>query len=349
MPRTPTPWAPLVLLGLPFLLTGCSEGTSTGPTPPPVGPALAITCPAAQTGVSVLSQPVAVSWTAPTTSGGTAPVSTSCSPATGSTFAAGTTAVTCNAIDAASQFAKCSFDVVITRPPQISVSRFLAFGDSITWGTDRDAIPAAALLEPPPSTSYPNQLAGTLSARYLDQTVTMANEGWPGEAIETGVSRLPGVLTSTSPQVLLLLHGANNLLGSPTNATADYIASQLRLMIRATKAQRPATIVLLANFPPQFHPTAEELSKYCTDGVNRDRGLGAEIVPYLNQKIAALAGSEGATLVDLYAPLNTAVKTYIGCDGLHPTVAGFTLMAETFYSVIQRTFETSGATLGTRY
>jgi lysophospholipase L1-like esterase len=347
MPRTHARWAPLLLLGLPILLTGCSEGTTTTPTPPPVGPALSITCPAAQSGLSLANQPVVVSWTAPTTSGGTAPVTTSCSPASGSAFSAGTTAVTCTATDTASQSASCSFTVVITRPPQISVSRFLAFGDSITWGKSRDAISVLSYSEPPPTTAYPNQLAALLRARYLDQTINIVNEGWPSETISTGVGRLPGVLVLTSPQVLLLLHGANDLLNSPTRATADYIAGELRVMIRAAKSQSPTAAVLLANYPPQFHPTDAELAKYCPG--QYDRGQGTEVVPFLNQKIAAAASIEGATLVDVYAPMNAAVKTYISCDGLHPTVAGYTLMAETFYSVIQRTFETSGATLGTRY
>jgi lysophospholipase L1-like esterase len=226
-----------------------------------------------------------------------------------------------------------------TTTPQITLTHFMAFGDSITWGTSRDAATVFGFTEPAPSTSYPSQLATLLAARYTDQTISMVNEGWPGEAIGTGLSRLPSALVEAgSPQVMLLLDGANDLLGSPTTATADYIVDELRLMIRAGKSQIPKLTVLLANFPPQYHPTASEL---CAG--NYDRGGGAEIVPYLNEQIAALAASEGATLVDVYAPMNAAVKTNIGCDGLHPTVAGFALMAQTFNAVLQQKFETTGS------
>jgi lysophospholipase L1-like esterase len=341
MPSARVFQALLLAVGPLGLLSACGEGSSTTPTPTPTPvPTLSITCPAAQTGVSVLSQPVTISWTAPTTSGGTSPVQTSCVPASGSSFSAGTAAVTCTATDAASQSATCAFNVVITRPPQIAVTRFLAYGDSITWGQSRDAIGVFACWDNAPTTSYPSQLTAMLTARYLDQSVTMVNQGCGGEAISDGLTRLPAALSAASPQALLLLDGANDLRGSPSNATADYIAAELRLMVRAAKVQVPAITVLMANYPPQFHPTAEELARYCTDGTNYDRGSGAEYVPYLNQKIAAVAASEGATLVDVYTPMSAAVKTYIGCDGLHPTVAGYTVMAETFQSVLQQKFET---------
>ena len=70
-----------------------------------------------------------------------------------------------------------------------------------------------------------------------------------------------------------------------------------------------------------------------------DRGAGADFVPELNQRIAAVASSEGATLVDLYTPLSADIKRYIGADGLHPTEAGFTLIAQTFSAAIKDTFE----------
>ena len=54
----------------------------------------------------------------PTVSGGVAPVSTSCSPASGSLFSVGTTSFTCTAIDAAQQKASCFSTVVVLAPSQ---------------------------------------------------------------------------------------------------------------------------------------------------------------------------------------------------------------------------------------
>jgi lysophospholipase L1-like esterase len=218
--------------------------------------------------------------------------------------------------------------VTVTRPPQITATRFLAYGDSITWGKERPAAPILAFLDEPPATSYPTQLADMLSRRYLDQTIVMVNEGWPGEAINDGLIRLPGVISSTSPHVLLLIDGANDLLGRPDSATTAYIASRLQDMVRTAKRSIPNTQILLGNFPPQYH-SADDY----------DRGAGADFVPELNQRIAEVAQAEGVTMVDLYSPLLPNLKQNISHDGLHPTIQGYTLIAETFAAAIRRTLE----------
>jgi hypothetical protein len=63
----------------------------------------------------------------------------------------------------------------------------------------------------------------------------MANEGWPGETVAEGVSRLPFALAVNTPEVLLLLNGANDLLGNPSSSTTEYNASKLRDMVRTAK------------------------------------------------------------------------------------------------------------------
>jgi lysophospholipase L1-like esterase len=201
----------------------------------------------------------------------------------------------------------------------------MAFGDSITWG--QDSAPAAFLAYPIPSPSYayPSQLQANLAARYASQSFTVANEGWPGEMIDTGLSRLPSALGTT--EVVLLLHGANDLLNSPSSATTVYIAGKLRDMVRTARTRVAANRVLLATFPPQFVGTPPH------------RGAGAPFVSELNERISAVAQSEGATLVDLNTPMSVDVKRYIGVDGLHPTEQGFALMAQTFAAVIQEKFE----------
>jgi lysophospholipase L1-like esterase len=206
----------------------------------------------------------------------------------------------------------------------------MAFGDSITWGQDSAPAGFLAYPIPAPSYSYPSQLLLTLGARYAGQTFAVANEGWPGEMIDTGLSRLPSALGTA--EVVLLLHGANDLLNSPSSATTVYIAGKLRDMVRTARTRVAANRVLLATFPPQFVGTPPH------------RGAGAPFVPELNQRIAAVAQSEGATLVDLYAAFPPGGKPYIGVDGLHPTQQGFALMAQTFAAVIQAQFEVKPTT-----
>jgi lysophospholipase L1-like esterase len=207
----------------------------------------------------------------------------------------------------------------------------MAFGDSITWGTASAPAGFLAYPIPAPSYAYPSQLLSLLGARYPDQALTMANEGWPGEMVGDGLTRLPSALAVNAPDVVLLLEGANDLLNSPSSATTQYIAGKLRDMVRVAKTRVAATRVLLATFPPQFV------------GDPPHRGSGWAFVPELNTRIKDVAQSEGATLVDLYAAFPPGGKPYIGVDGLHPTEQGFTLMAQTFAKVIQEKFETKPA------
>jgi len=317
---------PSILALLAAAAAGACGGSPTDPSPPPAQ--LTITCPPAQTAVSTTGQPVAVSWPPPSTQGGTPPVQTTCTHASGSAFPVGTTSVGCSASSpAANQTATCAFPVTVTRPAQLAATKFMAFGDSITWG--QDSAPAALLAYPipAPSYSYPTQLRSLLAASYAGQTFTVANEGWPGEKIGDGLARLPSALATNAPEVVLLLDGANDLLNSPSSATTVYIADRLREMVKVCKARVTASRVLLATFPPQFV------------GDPPHRGAGAPYVPELNQRIAAVAQVEGATLVDLYAAFPPGGKPYIGVDGLHPTQQGFALMAETFARVIREKLE----------
>ncbi|MGE3512815.1 MAG: HYR domain-containing protein, partial [Vicinamibacterales bacterium] len=101
-----------------------------------------IVCPAPQTGRSLTGGPAVVTFS-PTTTLGAEPVTTVCTPPSGTSFAIGTTAVTCTATDARQRVASCSFSVTVEQPPRLSVTRFVAFGDSMTWGEDGSAFTVA--------------------------------------------------------------------------------------------------------------------------------------------------------------------------------------------------------------
>ena len=99
-----------------------SAGTLGSPSPEISGkvagtvPVLSISCPSPVL-TSPDGKPISVTLT-PTVSGGVAPVSTSCSPASGSKFSVGTTSFSCTAADAAQQKASCASTVVVLAPSQ---------------------------------------------------------------------------------------------------------------------------------------------------------------------------------------------------------------------------------------
>jgi lysophospholipase L1-like esterase len=306
----------------------CGDGPTTPtpiPTPTPTPPAPTLACPADMSGVSHLNQPVTVTWTEPAASGGTAPVTVACTPASGATFPAGTTTVTCRGTDAAGQSATCAFWVTITRVPMISATRFVAFGDSITWGKTASGL-TWSLLDPGPAISYPYKLRGLLSARYADQTIEVANEGVAGEKTDDGLYRLGATLSRDNAEAVLLLEGANDLNNDGQDAINDIIRN-LQAMVRYSKSVNVK--VLLSTFPPQ--------------DVNGFRGRAAPYVPEVNRGIADLALQENVTLVDTYDAFPSNTAGLIDVDGLHLTDQGYTLMAQAFYRAVTASLEVAPA------
>lgn len=296
----------------------------TPPTPPPPIPTLEVTCPASQQVQAPDWNPMAVSYAAPTTTGGLAPVATSCTPPSGTAFNPGTTSVGCTATDSRTVTATCTFTVSVQVPPRLTYTRFVAFGDSITWGTDSEPLPSSAWLPfaypiPPPSFAYPAQLQGQLAARYKLQTPVVINEGWPGETAQEAPSRFSQVLAAYRPEVVLLMEGTNDLWGGDIGIQRAIAA--LRLMIQDAKAS--GVRVALATVAPQRDST---------------RPVTGPFVPEFNEQVKALASSENVPLVDVYARMKTDMSL-IGKDGLHPTVQGFTVMTSVFFESIVRSFE----------
>ena len=138
----------------------------------------------------------------------------------------------------------------VTAVPQISFTKIVAYGDSLTEGvTSPD--PTTLLLNLPDS--YPMKLQGLMSARYTDQAVEVFNEGCSGEFANKssrncagGVARLPGVLDRDKPQLLLLMHGANDL---NNERPISGVIGALEQMIN--EAHRRGIAVIVASLPPQ--------------------------------------------------------------------------------------------------
>jgi len=326
------------------LVTSCTEGTPSGPSiPAPV-----IVCPLNQSAEAPTGA-VSVIYPKPAVSEGTAPVTTTCAPPSGSIFPIGSTNVTCTARDSSERSASCTFRVNVTRPSQLSATRFVAFGDSITAGVLATSCPAGggvncsvsttttmsaaqrrfelqkifANLEESPA-AYPHVLQALLAGRYVSQSITIANEGRPGEFVADGKVRLPGTLGG-APQVLLLLEGANDMnQGRPP---LDAIVNDLGAMVR--EGRNRGMTVLVATLLPQ-RQTACRGYDFC-DGVN-DTAL-------LNARIRTMVAAQGATLVDLYPAFEGQTSTLLGLDGLHPNEAGYQKMADLFLQTIQQTLE----------
>jgi lysophospholipase L1-like esterase len=282
--------------------------------------------------------PIVVTFAAPVVTNGKAPVTTTCTPLSGSVFPIGATAVTCVASDADKRTSTCGFTVTVTPPPVLAVSRFVAFGDSITWGEDgSDTSSTSAFglglfrptVQVPLSQTYELVLQQELRARYFKQSPIVDNEGKRGESLTDPTApafpRFARVLQSGGYDVVLIMEGTNDLAQKDSRVEPQMM-SVLDQMINNARGRgvRP----YLATIPPMNPAGSRAATEY-----------GWYLVPEVNDQIRALAASENVTLVDVYQALNTDVGTLIGPDGVHPTVAGYAKIADTFFAAIKGTLE----------
>lgn len=331
----------------------CGGNPVSSTPPPPVIDPPKISCPADVSQTSPTGLAVAVSFSDPTVALGKAPVSTVCTPASGTPFQLGTTTVQCVATDALQRTDSCRFTVTVAAPPRLSVTRFVAFGDSITWGEDGQNASTSSLsdrlrprVQVPLGSTYPGVLQTLLSARYTTQSFTVVNAGCAGELAADDDSpcdpgrstrhRFDYTIGASNYQVLLLMEGANDLSEQFSNndpSYADRAITSLQSIIG--DAQAAGIRVYLATLPPE-NPYAS---------VPARRGQAYALVPAFNTRLASLAASQNAVLVDVYAAFNGDTTTLIGPDGLHPTVAGYAKIANTFFDRVRSTLELSVSSL----
>jgi HYR domain len=101
-----------------FLGATAPDGDSQPPQQPPPPGAPTISCPANRTATAPSSAGIAVTYPAPTVSGGTPPTTVVTQPVSGSIFPVGNTTVTATVTDAAGRKASCSFVVTVTTSTQ---------------------------------------------------------------------------------------------------------------------------------------------------------------------------------------------------------------------------------------
>jgi lysophospholipase L1-like esterase len=156
----------------------------------------------------------------------------------------------------------------------------VAFGDSITFGTGAE-----------PQESYPAVLEQMIGRRVI-------NAGVPGEITAEGLSRLPQILESEKPALLILCHGGNDHLRQLNHGQA---ADNIREMIRLAR-QRGTAVALIA--VPGFSLSVSPEPMY--------KDIAKEFKIPLEEK----------TLPDILA--DNSLKS----DYIHPNAAGYRRLAE---------------------
>lgn len=240
----------------------------------------------------------------------------------------GTTSVGCTATDAAAVTASCTFDVVVAPAPQLARTHFLAFGDSITAGEVTVPVTSGLLFGRGPqyrqvilpTVSYPTVLERLLVARYPAQEPYVVNAGRAGQAAADAEPRLLSTLVTDRPDVVLLLMGYNDLRSSADRLRAVATVERMAKDVRGYGAR-----LFLGTLTPGIP--------------GRLRSLEPTAILAFNDAMRTLAAGEDAVLVDLYQVFLPNVNAWVGVDGLHPTEAGYAVIAETFYAAIRADLE----------
>jgi lysophospholipase L1-like esterase len=321
----------------------CSSPTT--PTPPPPTDPPSIVCPAPEAVTAPQNLPIPVIYGTPVTTGGKAPVTTACAPVSGAEFPVGVTTVTCTATDAEQRTSSCAVAMTVLPPPEIAVTRFIAFGDSITAGEDGAAITTMwsgpwhgdTLLLPMVilvGQEYPTVLQNELRNRYTLQTssITVRNAGLRAERAgdSSTLTRFQREVVNGGYQAVLLMEGSNDLIeayNGSSRAVQDAL-NNLRSMVRTARGAgiRP----YLATIPPASRESP--CGPPC-------RGVAADLVPGFNDQVRGIAAAEGVPMVDVFAAFG-GDRTLISADGLHPNAAGYERVAMTFLDSIKATLET---------
>ena len=228
--------------------------------------------------------------------------------------------------------AVCTFDVTVEIPappiPKLQVTKFLAFGDSLTAG--ENGINGVLFIDY--GYEYPTILQSLLNARYTTQTSAVINRGAPGESAYEGSLRLPRELDASRPDALLLLEGVNDFYGLAVLSRdgPPVIADVRRYLLWDIQQAKQRNIkVFLSTLTPQIFGRSRAWM------VNGDLNL---LIP-MNDAIRSLARDEGVFLVDAFRDLSANPSLYLSDDGLHLSREGRDGLARSFLSAIQQQLE----------
>lgn len=311
----------MAALAATLLCASCGGGASSPSTPtqpsPPVLTPLTLTCGAPIVLRTTTGQPVQLAYGMPQSMGGAAPVGIRCTPSAGTPVPVGQTTVACTATDAQLQTSTCSLAVTVVVAPTLTVERFLTLGDSFTFGTTSRAIEREIAGD-----TYAQKLEFLLSERYPDQRFAFTNAGVPGQFMDQIEDRYPAALRQSSAQVLIVQGGVNDINTEGARAVSDVVA---RLERVTRDAQGRGVAVILATLTPQRPGSI--------------KGTAPQVVRDLNTRIRDLCRRYQTGCADLYAAFGSEQSPLIGSDGLHPTPAGYDVIAETYFDVIRSLFE----------
>lgn len=189
---------------------------------------------------------------------------------------------------------------------------FLAFGDSITYGS--------ATASNGPETAYPKLLENKLRENYAGFFMSI-NAGNPGETTEEGLERYLFWLDTNKPDLVLLMEGTNDAF---FNIPYDQTEDNLRYMVQMALAR--GMQVVIATIPPVIS------NSY------RDRSAQQARIAGFNPRIYRIAADYNIAVAPVFEAI-TAVPNWQNTlmdqpSANHPNDAGHAVIRDTFYAPV---------------
>lgn len=181
-----------------------------------------------------------------------------------------------------------------------SKKKLLFFGDSITAGYGLDDT----------NDAYPALIQTKIDSLDLDYEVV--NSGLSGETSAGGRSRIQWILNQDIDVFVLELGANDGLRGVPISETR----ANLQAIIDAVRAKSPSTTIVLAGMqlPPNMGQTYTTAFKDIFSELAAKNDL--TFIPFILKDVGGIAA------------LNQS-------DGIHPTVKGHQIVAETVWEVLR--------------
>lgn len=171
--------------------------------------------------------------------------------------------------------------------PLVMDKPILAFGDSLTYGYGAK-----------PNQSYPAHLSKLLNLEVI-------NEGISGEVSKDGLRRLADLLDEYQPQLLILCHGANDML---KKQNLDNMERNLSNMIEMAQ-QRDIQVVMMS--VPEASLFLPDIAQYQSLAEKYNIPLENDIIKEVVKQAA------------------------LRSDAIHPNAAGYSLIAEALYALLE--------------
>lgn len=195
-------------------------------------------------------------------------------------------------------------------PPKPGEQRVVFFGNSITEGWAKHF-----------ATMFPGR--------------PYVGRGISGQTTAQMVLRFRQDVVALKPAAVVILAGTNDIAGNTGPATLEEIESNLAAMTEL--AQANGIDVLLSSVLPVYdYPWRPGLQP-------------APKIVALNAWLKQYAAARGAVYVDYHTPMadeRQGMKADLASDGVHPTEAGYRVMAGIVEPLIQRTLRSRGRSRG---